>query len=105
MSSFDTNINPLGMISIGQNLNDNKVRILPSGEFNGINGHKASDTHIDMREETYTTSQEDLKRALHDTILKRIPAGAEATTVLVSTINKNTNFIFCWVLIFNFYLF
>lgn len=78
-------------IPVAQNLHDNKTRILPSSEFNGVNGHKASDTHIDMREETYTTSQEDLKRALHDTILKRIPAGAEATTVLVS--NKLWNMV------------
>lgn len=43
-----------------------------------------SDTKIDMKEETYSSSQEDLKRATNDTILKRIPVGAEATTVLVN---------------------
>lgn len=37
-----------------------------------------------MKEETYSSSQEDLKKAQNDTILKRIPVGAEATTVLVS---------------------
>jgi hypothetical protein len=47
---------------------------------NGSNG----DAKIDMKEETtYTASQEDLKRAQHDTILKRIPVNSEATTVLV----------------------
>jgi len=43
-----------------------------------------NDTKIDMKEEqTYTSSQEDLKRAQHDSILKRIPENSEATTVLV----------------------
>lgn len=43
-----------------------------------------SETKIDMKEETYSSSQEDLKRVANDTILKRIPLGAEATTVLVN---------------------
>lgn len=47
---------------------------------NGSNG----ETKIDIKEEqTYTASQEDLKRAQQDTILKKIPMNAEATTVLV----------------------
>lgn len=58
---------------------------------NDVNGglfhqRKASnvDTKIDMKEvTTYTASQEDLKRAQHDTILKKIPENSEATTVLV----------------------
>lgn len=50
---------------------------------NGHNGN-GHDMRIDMKEETmYTSSQEDLKKAQNDTILKRIPVGAEATTVLV----------------------
>lgn len=41
-----------------------------------------------MKEETYSSSQEDLKRGTnHDTILKRIPLGAEATTVLVGAVD------------------
>lgn len=55
-------------------------------EINGNgNGHHL-DTRIDIKEEQtyYTSSQEDLKKAQHDTILKRIPVGAEATTVLVN---------------------
>lgn len=56
---------------------DKKTRIPPISETNG------SHTMIDMKEETYTSSQEDLKKAAHDTIFKRIPEGAEATTVLV----------------------
>lgn len=39
-----------------------------------------------MREETYSSS-EDLKKIQNDTILKRIPVGAEATTVLVCKIS------------------
>lgn len=51
---------------------------------NGSNG----DTKIDIKEETtYTSSQEDLKRAQHDSILKRIPTNSEATTVLVKKLN------------------
>lgn len=46
---------------------------------------------IDMKEETcYTSSSEDLSRKTQkekESILKRIPAGAEATTVLVGTVD------------------
>lgn len=44
-------------------------------------------TIIDLKEETYTSSSEDLKKAHHDSILKRIPIGAEATTVLVGSVD------------------
>ena len=38
-------------------------------------------------ETTYSSSTEDLKRAAHnESILKRIPEGAEATTVLVGSV-------------------
>ncbi|KAJ6644523.1 Anion exchange protein 2 [Pseudolycoriella hygida] len=47
----------------------------------------SSETKIDMKEETYSSSQEDLKRTTNDTILKRIPVGAEATTVLVGAVD------------------
>lgn len=55
---------------------------MPSSEINGHSG----ETRIDINQETtYSSSQEDLvKKANHDSILKRIPIGAEATTVLVS---------------------
>lgn len=48
-----------------------------------------SDNHaiVDMKEETYTSSTEDLKKAHNETILKRIPIGAEATTVLVGAVD------------------
>lgn len=66
-----------------QNLsNDSKPKIHPLNEINGLPGN--SETKIDIKEETYTSSQEDLKRSTNDTILKRIPIGAEATTVLVN---------------------
>lgn len=67
--------------------NEQKSRILHSSEANG-NGHHVNytggDARIEMREETYSSSQEDIKKLQNDTILKRIPVGAEATTVLVS---------------------
>lgn len=50
--------------------------------FNWRSSH--GDTRIDVKEETYTSSQEDLKKLQCDSIMKRIPRGAEATTVLVS---------------------
>lgn len=69
-----------------QNLHDGKTRIPPTSESNGHHGGKNGDTHIDMKEEQTYSSQSDLKAAaLNDTILKRIPVGAEATTVLVSS--------------------
>lgn len=43
-----------------------------------------------MKEETYTSSSEDLSRKMQkekESILKRIPPGAEATTVLVGTVD------------------
>jgi solute carrier family 4 anion exchanger 2 len=51
-----------------------------------VSSNLALDNHtvIDMKEElTYMSSNEDLKRGHNDYILKRIPAGAEATVVLV----------------------
>ncbi|KAL1130540.1 hypothetical protein AAG570_011786 [Ranatra chinensis] len=45
-------------------------------------------TSIDMKEETYMSSSEDLaKKAAKESILKRIPLGAEATTVLVGAVD------------------
>jgi len=44
--------------------------------------------NIDIKEETYTSSTEDIiKRAQKESILKRIPVGAEATTVLVGSVD------------------
>ncbi|XP_052869974.1 LOW QUALITY PROTEIN: anion exchange protein 3 [Anopheles cruzii] len=69
-----------------QSVDDKKPRIVPSGEINGTGGH--SDARINITEETYTSSQEDIKmRAQKESILKRIPEGAEATTVLVGAVD------------------
>ncbi|PSN37985.1 Anion exchange protein 2 [Blattella germanica] len=60
---------------------------------NNHSGHRDSDAKpenhtVDMKEEmTYTSSAEDLKRAAKESILKRIPLGAEATTVLVGAVD------------------
>ncbi|KAK6629364.1 hypothetical protein RUM43_003181 [Polyplax serrata] len=43
---------------------------------------------IDIKEElTYTSSSEDLRRAAKESILRKIPIGAEATTVLVGAVD------------------
>lgn len=71
-------------------MNEARKQSLLNNDFKlqGLNGN-GMDTKIDMREETYTASQEDLKRQLaSDSILKRIPEGAEATTVLVSFLHQ-----------------
>ncbi|XP_054012181.1 band 3 anion transport protein isoform X3 [Hylaeus anthracinus] len=66
-----------------QNLNDAKPKILSSNLALDTNH-----TAVDMKEEqTYTGSNEDLKRGHNDYILKRIPAGAEATVVLVGAVD------------------
>lgn len=66
---------------------DTKPKIVPATDINGHAGsHSTGEARIDLREETYSSSQEDLKRLQSDSILKRIPVGAEATTVLVSVI-------------------
>ncbi|KAJ9594411.1 hypothetical protein L9F63_014169, partial [Diploptera punctata] len=67
-----------------QNLADDKgkPKIVPSVIT------KPENHNIDMKEElTYTSSAEDLKRAAKESILKRIPIGAEATTVLVGAVD------------------
>ncbi|XP_043248807.1 band 3 anion transport protein isoform X1 [Colletes gigas] len=65
------------------NLNDAKPKILSSSL--ALDGNH---TVVDMKEElTYTGSNEDLKKGHNDYILKRIPAGAEATVVLVGAVD------------------
>ncbi|XP_043287277.1 band 3 anion transport protein isoform X2 [Venturia canescens] len=65
------------------NLNDTKPKIV-SSNLALDNNHTA----VDMKEEmTYTSSNEDLKKVHNDHILKRIPAGAEATVVLVGAVD------------------
>ncbi|XP_076171151.1 anion exchange protein Ae2 isoform X4 [Ptiloglossa arizonensis] len=66
-----------------QNLNDAKPKIVSSNLALDTNH-----TIVDMKEElTYTSSNEDLKKGHNDYILKRIPAGAEATVVLVGAVD------------------
>ncbi|XP_053689178.1 band 3 anion transport protein isoform X2 [Sabethes cyaneus] len=69
-----------------QSVDDKKTRIVQSSDING-HGHATGETKINMQEETYTSSQEDIKmRVQKESILKRIPEGAEATTVLVGAV-------------------
>uniref|UniRef100_A0A4Y0AW75 Anion exchange protein n=2 Tax=Anopheles funestus TaxID=62324 RepID=A0A4Y0AW75_ANOFN len=69
-----------------QSVDDKKPRIVPANEINGHGGH--GETRINITEETYTSSQEDIKmRTQKESILKRIPEGAEATTVLVGAVD------------------
>ncbi|XP_062543565.1 anion exchange protein 2 isoform X2 [Armigeres subalbatus] len=75
---------PIALTVVNESVDDKKPRIVPS---NDINGHGYGETKINMHEETYTSSQEDIKiRAQKESILKRIPEGAEATTVLVGSV-------------------
>ncbi|XP_017875094.1 band 3 anion exchange protein isoform X2 [Ceratina calcarata] len=68
--------------SENHNLNDAKPKIISSNL--ALDNHTA----IDMKEElTFTSSNEDLKKSHNDYILKRIPAGAEATVVLVGAVD------------------
>lgn len=55
---------------------------------NGSNPTVFLPFQIDMKEElTYTSSSEDLKKAAKESILRKIPVGAEATTVLVGAVD------------------
>ncbi|XP_058831835.1 anion exchange protein 3 isoform X1 [Topomyia yanbarensis] len=72
-------------ITLTTSVDDKKPRIVPSSDTNGHN--HSGETKISMQEETYTSSQEDIKmRSQKESILKRIPEGAEATTVLVGAV-------------------
>ncbi|KRT84572.1 hypothetical protein AMK59_2894, partial [Oryctes borbonicus] len=48
----------------------------------------ANDGHmvVDMKEETYTVSTEDLKKAQNESIFKRIPEGAQGSSILVGKV-------------------
>ncbi|XP_030081444.1 anion exchange protein 3 isoform X6 [Drosophila hydei] len=63
---------------------DKKIKIMPASEIGG--SKRSNELKIDMKDDMYSSSQEDLKKLQNDTILKRIPAGAEATTVLVGAV-------------------
>ncbi|XP_017842081.1 anion exchange protein 3 isoform X3 [Drosophila busckii] len=72
----------LGNLSGGTD--DKKIKIMPASEIGG--SKRSNELKIDMKDDQYSSSQEDLKKLQNDTILKRIPAGAEATTVLVGAV-------------------
>ncbi|KAH8369782.1 hypothetical protein KR093_000958 [Drosophila rubida] len=63
---------------------DKKMKIMPASEIGG--SKRSNELKIDMKDDMYSSSQEDLKKLQNDTILRRIPAGAEATTVLVGAV-------------------
>nr|XP_015833088.1 PREDICTED: band 3 anion transport protein isoform X2 [Tribolium castaneum] len=44
-------------------------------------------TVIDIKEETYSASSEDVRRARNDAILKRIPPGAQSSSILVGEVD------------------
>uniref|UniRef100_A0A1Y1MZV6 Anion exchange protein n=1 Tax=Photinus pyralis TaxID=7054 RepID=A0A1Y1MZV6_PHOPY len=66
---------PFGSKKIGRNV-ESEGHLLP-------NNH----TSIDMKEEMYTISSEDMKKAQNDPILKRIPSDAQSTSVLVGDVD------------------
>lgn len=57
---------------------------MPAAEIGG--SKRSNELKIDMRDDLYSSSQENLQKLQNDSILKRIPVGSEATTVLVSRI-------------------
>ncbi|XP_076271812.1 anion exchange protein Ae2 isoform X2 [Rhynchophorus ferrugineus] len=74
-------------------LHDTEKRKISFPEPNLKNGdaeHKLIniDNHIvDMKEETYSVSNEDIRRAHNDAILKKIPAEAQGASVLVGEVD------------------
>ncbi|XP_011183643.2 anion exchange protein 3 isoform X5 [Zeugodacus cucurbitae] len=70
-----------------QNLSgeDKRPRIMPATEIGG--SKRSNELKIDMRDDMYSSSQENLQKLQNDSILKRIPVGAEATTVLVGAVD------------------
>nr|XP_036219891.1 band 3 anion transport protein isoform X6 [Bactrocera oleae]XP_036219892.1 band 3 anion transport protein isoform X6 [Bactrocera oleae]XP_036219893.1 band 3 anion transport protein isoform X6 [Bactrocera oleae]XP_036219894.1 band 3 anion transport protein isoform X6 [Bactrocera oleae] len=70
-----------------QNLSgeDKKPRIMPAAEIGG--SKRSNELKIDMRDDLYSSSQENLQKLQNDSILKRIPVGSEATTVLVGAVD------------------
>ncbi|KAI9588222.1 band 3 anion transport protein isoform X1 [Glossina fuscipes] len=64
---------------------EKKIKIVPALEISG--NKKNNELKIDMKDDLCTSSQEDLKKLQNDTILKRIPLGSEATTVLVGAVD------------------
>nr|XP_022905719.1 anion exchange protein 2 isoform X2 [Onthophagus taurus] len=53
------------------------------GKLVGSDGH----TIVDMKEETYTASTEDLKKVQNEDLLKKIPEGAQGSSILVGKVD------------------
>ncbi|XP_054733466.1 band 3 anion transport protein-like [Anastrepha obliqua] len=64
---------------------DKRPKIMPASEIGG--SKRSNDLKIDIRDDMYSSSQENLQKLQNDSILKRIPVGAEATTVLVGAVD------------------
>ncbi|KAL5234886.1 hypothetical protein ACI65C_002296 [Semiaphis heraclei] len=89
-----TNLNDDGKSKMKCTVSSHEMHSSPKfGIINNNNNRSFLDLdknhiNIDMKEETYTSSTEDMvKRAQKESILKRIPIGAEATTVLVGSVD------------------
>ncbi|XP_043865960.1 anion exchange protein 3 isoform X11 [Drosophila mojavensis] len=74
----------IDLLNLSGSTDDKKIKIMPASEIGG--SKRSNELKIDMKDDMYSSSQEDLKKLQNDTILKRIPAGAEATTVLVGAV-------------------
>lgn len=88
------NLNDDGKSKMKSTLSSHEMQSSPKFGVNNNNNNRSfldldkNHVHIDMKEEMYTSSTEDMaKRAQKESILKRIPTGAEATTVLVGSVD------------------
>jgi anion exchange protein len=61
----------------GQGTNDTNSRLMSPENH----------TVVDIKEETYSASAEDVRKARNDAILKRIPAGAQSSSILVGEVD------------------
>ncbi|XP_025420919.1 anion exchange protein 3 isoform X2 [Sipha flava] len=89
-----TNLNDDRKSNMKSTLSSHEMHSSPKFGANNNNNNRSfldldkNNIHIDMKEETYTSSTEDMvKKAQKESILKRIPIGAEATTVLVGSVD------------------
>lgn len=60
----------------------------PSHDALLIKHHENHHTVLDMKDDhTFSASNEDIRKGHHDAIIKRIPAGAQGSTVLVGEVD------------------
>ncbi|XP_067644614.1 band 3 anion transport protein isoform X2 [Eurosta solidaginis] len=64
---------------------DKRPKIIPAADIAG--SKRSNELKIDMRDDMYSSSQENLQKLQNDSILRRIPVGAEAMTVLVGAVD------------------